>query len=314
MTLQTTNNADAILEKVVIEGDLSQLSPTERLSYYRSVCESLGLNPLTRPFEYLKLSGKLVLYAKKDAAEQLSAKHHISLELLSAETIGDVRIVTYRAHEPGGRFVDATGVVTIGNLRGDNLANALMKCETKARRRSTLAIVGLGWLDETETETIQGAQRVEVDHDTGEIIGSTPLSQPEEEQKAPESRYFCQEHRTDWFKSPKMRQFAHPIADTHPTKWCDMRQTPPAPQLAVQTPQRPPQASNAGRHSDIPDPLTDEGFVRLAGERGWGRDETTRLLGGVDVYAWLQLDKKRTLYDAFVACTQQAEYDAKELL
>ena len=136
----------------------------------------------------------------------------------------------------------------------------------------------------------------------------------QESQKPLASEYFCNEHKTDWFKTSKMPRFAHPIADTQPTKWCDMRQTPPAPPLAVQAPQRPAQASNAGRHSDIPDPLTDEGFVRLAGERGWGRDETTRLLGGVDVYAWLKLDKKRTLYDAFVACAQQAEYDAKELL
>jgi hypothetical protein len=39
------------------------------------------------------------------------------------------------------------------------LANALMKAETKAKRRATLSICGLGMLDETEVEDIQGAQQ-----------------------------------------------------------------------------------------------------------------------------------------------------------
>jgi hypothetical protein len=46
----------------------------------------------------------------------------------------------------------------VGNLKGDALANALMKAETKAKRRVTLSIAGLGWLDETELETIPHGQ------------------------------------------------------------------------------------------------------------------------------------------------------------
>ena len=41
--------------------NLAALSAQDRLAYYRAVCDSLGLNPLTRPFEYLNLQGKLVL-------------------------------------------------------------------------------------------------------------------------------------------------------------------------------------------------------------------------------------------------------------
>jgi hypothetical protein len=39
-------------------------------------------------------------------------------------------------------------------LKGDALANALMKAETKAKRRVTLSLAGLGWLDETEIASI----------------------------------------------------------------------------------------------------------------------------------------------------------------
>lgn len=47
-----------------------------------------------------------------------------------------------------------TGAVAIASLKGDGLANALMKAETKAKRRLTLSMCGLGMLDETELETI----------------------------------------------------------------------------------------------------------------------------------------------------------------
>ena len=42
------------------------------------------------------------------------------------------------------------GVVSIAGLKGEALANAMMKAETKAKRRATLSICGLGWMDEVE--------------------------------------------------------------------------------------------------------------------------------------------------------------------
>ncbi len=49
------------LEKVLIKGDLAELSPPQRVQYYTQVCESLGLNPLTKPFDYIVLNNKLTL-------------------------------------------------------------------------------------------------------------------------------------------------------------------------------------------------------------------------------------------------------------
>ena len=42
-----------VMETVLVKGDLAALKPQERVSYYRAVCESLGLNPLTQPFAYI---------------------------------------------------------------------------------------------------------------------------------------------------------------------------------------------------------------------------------------------------------------------
>jgi hypothetical protein len=146
------------VEAALVKGDLSSLSVEDRIAYYYKTCESLGLNPLTKPFDYIQLNGKLTLYAKKDCADQLRKIHGISVEIRSRETIGDLYIVTARAYnQKDGRIDESTGVIHIANLRGDALANSCMKCETKAKRRVTLSICGLGILDESEIESIPGA-------------------------------------------------------------------------------------------------------------------------------------------------------------
>jgi hypothetical protein len=147
------------LEQALIGGDLAQLTSAEKIQYYNSVCQSLGLNPLTKPFAYLRLNGKEILYALKDCTEQLRNIHSISLTIPGRELIGeDVYVVTARASRPDGRVDESTGAVTVAGLKGESKANALMKAETKAKRRVTLSICGLGILDETEIETIPQAK------------------------------------------------------------------------------------------------------------------------------------------------------------
>lgn len=148
----------AMVEKVVVQGDLSALTPAERLSYYKQVCESVGLNPLTRPFEYIRLNNKLTLYAKRDATDQLRQIHGVSIKIVGREKIDDLYIVTAQATDKSGRCDESVGAVNLSGLKGDAAANAIMKAETKAKRRVTLSIAGLGLLDETEVSTIPGAQ------------------------------------------------------------------------------------------------------------------------------------------------------------
>lgn len=150
----TVNNN--LLESVVIGGDLSGLSSNDRVMYYKQVCESLGLNPLTKPFEYMKLQGKLTLYARKDCTDQLRKRHAISISIAARELVEDCYLVTAKATDGLGRFDEAIGAVSISGLKGEAKANAIMKAETKAKRRVTLSIAGLGMLDENEVETIPG--------------------------------------------------------------------------------------------------------------------------------------------------------------
>lgn len=145
--------ADSV-EQAVIGGDLSRLKPEERVNYYRAVCNSLGLNPLTKPFAYINLNGKLTLYALKDCTEQLRAIHRVSLTIVNREVIDGVYVVTTHASRHDGRSDESTGAVSVEGLKGEAKANAMMKAETKSKRRVTLSVCGLGMLDESEVETI----------------------------------------------------------------------------------------------------------------------------------------------------------------
>lgn len=158
LTLPDNRPLDAAaLETVLIRGDLSKLSEGQRVSYYRAVCESVGLNPLTQPFSYITLNGKLVLYALKACTDQLRKIHGVSVERLDKQKEDDLFIVTAYVQDRTGRTDASTGAVTLGTLKGEALANALMKAETKAKRRATLSICGLGMLDEIEVESIADA-------------------------------------------------------------------------------------------------------------------------------------------------------------
>lgn len=135
-------------------GDLKLLSQNEKINYYNHVCESVGLNPLTKPFQFMMLNGREVFYAGKECVEQLRKVHNISVTITNREVVDDMYIVTARAKNPSGREDESIGAVCIGALKGDAKANAIMKAETKSKRRVTLSICGLGMLDESELDTI----------------------------------------------------------------------------------------------------------------------------------------------------------------
>lgn len=182
------NGDTKIAERVMIMGDLSQLTAQERVNYYGAVCRSLGLNPLTRPFDYIQLNGKLTLYAKKDATEQLRSLNVVSIDDVDVTETDLAYIVKVKGHDKTGRTDADIGVVLKKDMSG-NIANAMMKAVTKAKRRFTLSICGLGFLDETELETIPSAVQVSVTDDgdispeninqeTGEITDPIELVDP----------------------------------------------------------------------------------------------------------------------------------------
>jgi hypothetical protein len=186
-----------IMESVIVKGDLAKLTPDERVRYYGQVCNSLGLNPLTKPFEFITLNNRLVLYALRTATDQLRKINNVTLEIVSREIANDILTVHVRARLPDGRADEDLGSVYYPEtLKGEARANAELKAVTKGKRRVTLSICGLGWLDELEIDDIPVmahrrppplAPNAMLQHDpeTGEVPPPAPVPREAAEQAAP---------------------------------------------------------------------------------------------------------------------------------
>lgn len=148
----------SIIERVVIDNDLKALAPRERWDYYRWRCESLGLDPMARPFQYIVFQGKLTLYADKGCAEQLRAIHKISVRPMPSQVVDGIYCQYVEAKTPDGRSATDVGAVPVAGIKGEELAKAIKKAMTQANRRATLALVGLGSQD---LEEVEGVQRLD---------------------------------------------------------------------------------------------------------------------------------------------------------
>jgi hypothetical protein len=144
-------------------GDISGMNASQQVQYYCELARAMGLNPLFKPFDALSLQGKKVLYANRGATDALARAQNVRRECVSEPRVvslpsptgtGEVKIVTcrYRATLPNGRAEERTATILYRDP-----ANDFMKCETKAARRATLAVLGIGVLDESELDSIPGA-------------------------------------------------------------------------------------------------------------------------------------------------------------
>jgi hypothetical protein len=181
----TSAEHEAALEArdhAIATNDLSKLAPRQRVGLVLALCKSLALNPLSRPFEFLVLDGKVTLYATKSATEQLGRLHQISVKRTREANVGDLHVVEVEGRQPNGRTSFATKYVSLrdgrGNpLAGQKLGDAYAKAETGAKRRLILSMVGLAGLPDDDEAGGRPARRVWMDAE-GNLI-----EHPTEEQR-----------------------------------------------------------------------------------------------------------------------------------
>lgn len=143
---------------VIMEGDISQMTPIEKAQFCYQLAVSCGLNPLTKPFDILKLGGRTVIYANRTCADQIRKRDNLKSRVTYSgpmmmkpnEFREDVYMVMVELEAPDGRTETGIGCINIHQHSGEALANAVMKCHTKALRRATMSMGGLGFLDEVE--------------------------------------------------------------------------------------------------------------------------------------------------------------------
>lgn len=148
----------------LLQMDINLLNLEQRSKYLWYMAERFGLDPMSKPFDAIpNKDGKLVLYANRTAAEQFRKLYRIKLEIVErgflalGQETADVYVVRSRAELPDGRTDEALGAVPLRKaMAPEEMANAVMKAETKAKRRVTLSICGLGIPDETELDFARG--------------------------------------------------------------------------------------------------------------------------------------------------------------
>lgn len=153
--ITTVNEKNMLaVESALVRNDISKLSTQERIAYLHSLCASVGLNPMTKPFAFITLQGKETVYAQKDCAEQLRKIHGVSIQIISKGIVGDYYEVHIKARDRSGKEDEDFASIPLNGAKGSDFSNLTMKAVTKAKRRVTLSICGLGILDESELDTI----------------------------------------------------------------------------------------------------------------------------------------------------------------
>lgn len=161
MVLPESSEMGGAVEAALMKNDYSKLTADQKVIVYKKVCESVGLNYLTNPFGfYRQKDGTEKMYAQRACADQLRAIHGVSLVEMKEEFRDDVFSVIVTMKTKDGRQDIDRGDVFVGGLKGLDLANARMRAMTKAKRRCTLSLCGLGWLDESEVQDSPGLKVV----------------------------------------------------------------------------------------------------------------------------------------------------------
>lgn len=216
----------------VTGGNLTTFSIPDRLLYYNAVCERAGLDPALQPFTFLSSNNKITLYCNRVGAQQLSRANKVSHAIVNREVVSGIFIVTAQAKNgvgPDERQTESIGAVPIEGLKGDNAANAMMKAETKAKRRATLDLLGLGIMDETELDTMPAHTTITADQMQNYNAGNNnqgqqqqPAQQAQQQQNTQQATQQTQQQQQT-NNAGQQQQASTQANNTNPSKVSEFR-------------------------------------------------------------------------------------------
>lgn len=155
---QSIEETPEALKQALAKQDLKGLSEESKMKYLFHLSESLGFNPLTKPFEILSFRGQEKVYPTKSAASQAAANSGLSFEKTDEE-MKEVQSgvwlykVWYRGTLPDGRADEDMGAVPIYQSDDPGTkCDKQMKAVTKAKRRLALSITGIGLDDRPDMD------------------------------------------------------------------------------------------------------------------------------------------------------------------
>jgi hypothetical protein len=135
------------------QGSIHHLDDSMKRALIVKLGNALGLNQYTMPFRiYRDIRGAEFLYATKECCAQLRHLNGISILSLEERIDGDFAICKVSGMNKHGRVSYEIGSVNIAILDGQDKSNGQMWAVTKAKRRLTLDLSGLGVLADVEVK------------------------------------------------------------------------------------------------------------------------------------------------------------------
>lgn len=121
-------------------GRCDNLDINQQAEYKKYLCAKIGVSPTLQPVDLIPTKNGVRPYLNKGAAELIRDTRKISIIGLELAEQNGMFIVTCKVRGANGRVDCDMGACPKGNEPN----NALMKAVTKAKRRATLSMCGLG--------------------------------------------------------------------------------------------------------------------------------------------------------------------------
>jgi hypothetical protein len=159
--LAETAKYTAGIKEYFRSGNIAQLNPDEQDFIKAKLCERYNLDPILRPFELISFAGgQQKFYMTASATNQLANALSLTREIVNLE-IDEQRMIakcTVKVSSPTNRSETCNAFIAISKfappkerggiptrvlMEGEELANTLMKLETKAKRKATMSFFGI---------------------------------------------------------------------------------------------------------------------------------------------------------------------------
>lgn len=146
------------IRKYLLTGDMNAMTEEEQASVLAQTCAHMGIDPVLGGVIAVELQGKKKLYVTKVATDIVARANKLTRKIVSNELCEKTYtyFVKVEISDANGRIEEGESCVSVRGfnrdqtpklLTGEDYGNAIMKAHTKARRRATLAWVGVQDLD-----------------------------------------------------------------------------------------------------------------------------------------------------------------------
>ncbi len=179
LQIQSAGISSKMMNHFLQTGDVLHFKEEDKLKIMHMICNKLGVDPITRPVELLKLPAtnktpeREIWYLSSTGCEMIAAKWKMSFKIKDrgvdkeegiAYCVMEATIPETNRVDEATAFVECAIKDMKGEIKlffGTQMANARMKCETKARRRLIKRLAGLDYIDEDDVKDLEKERKSE---------------------------------------------------------------------------------------------------------------------------------------------------------